>query len=921
MRLLLCCLLILSTAFATAFPVPETPQQSLNQYVAFLNQSVDVAIDRFKMLQTYQADVKRYQEKSDFGLRLPSSGPLEEYHYQKALSGTGLTEAEKKQLTVSGKALWQLLTKLDQTGKSLETYVRLNDYQRDNMRQSDALISEMQVLFSQFSRDKEAFFNQIQQVYTRYQPYSPTDPYLFTGKEMEQILLSQRQLLDSLTYYLNEDSRANWPVSLVQRSMLADEKRLADFGKFRSKIVYPASDMVNRFRASLQSIQAVKSRAIDNNTFAARQSVRHGNDVYWSLITYYNQDLLASHQDFVKYSQSARRLLDQPKFSPVFVLGPTASFAQKTNQTAPFQDLMPIAFATKTAASPAGNATFLALNAYVEFVNESLRQMHQLQLLLRNYQASADSYRDPSRNGQRANLTYSHEDYKVPVSTYQLLLSTSQHIPAPYRASVNSQATVLLNMLREMDGLSIELIAYTTEKQYVQDQLQRSDAILDRYAYLFDAFDRKKEQLYLDVRRIHESYPAASPTGSWHIAGRALLKTLDNNKDVLFGVKAYLQGESAQIPVTAKLEADARTLIADEYQNLKGLQRFGRSNGLCPYSPYEDLATNSLRFAEMAQKVKPAFLTSTARSYETFYYGYNQLVYEYNKFSELAKGGILKAVNQPDVLVFRRALPLPSALPVSPPEKPEPPVNELAVSPKPVEVSSGDSNPITQVNKPTADVAERTTLQRDTVYVERTKVDTVYVDRGNQRDVSPTLNGFAANNMVLLLDVSASMDSPVKMPLLKKSIKSLLTLLRPEDQISIVVYSGKARVVLKPTSGEKAGEIARVIDALESAGDTDGNGGIRLAYKVANKQYIRAGNNRIILATDGEFPVSDEVLQLIDESARQDVHLTVFTFGRNPLTGQNLKKLSQLGKGTFTHITPENANRQLVLEAQSKQMP
>ena len=98
--------------------------------------------------------------------------------------------------------------------------------------------------------------------------------------------------------------------------------------------------------------------------------------------------------------------------------------------------------------------------------------------------------------------------------------------------------------------------------------------------------------------------------------------------------------------------------------------------------------------------------------------------------------------------------------------------------------------------------------------------------------------------------------------------------------------------MLKPTSGANAALIARAIDELQSGGDTDGNGGLRLAYKVADKHYIRADNNRIILATDGEFPVSDEVLQLIEANARQDIYLTVFTFGRNVLTGQNLKKLS-----------------------------
>ncbi|WP_051664268.1 vWA domain-containing protein [Dyadobacter crusticola] len=208
---------------------------------------------------------------------------------------------------------------------------------------------------------------------------------------------------------------------------------------------------------------------------------------------------------------------------------------------------------------------------------------------------------------------------------------------------------------------------------------------------------------------------------------------------------------------------------------------------------------------------------------------------------------------------------------------------------------------------------------RDTVFVERVRVDTVYVDRNpSPQNVVRTLEGFAANNMILLLDVSSSMNSPLKMPLLKRSIKSLLTLLRPEDQISIVLYSGKARVVLKPTSGAKANEIARMIDLLKSDGDTDGNEGLRLAYKTGNKSYIRGGNNRIVLATDGEFPVSDEVMSMIGQHAKQDLFLTVLTFGRNP--GQKLRKLSELGKGTYAHVTEETADLQLIIEAQARKL-
>lgn len=175
-HLSLCLLLVIST-FATVYAQPETPQQSLNQYVAFLNQSVEVLTHRFQMVQTYQNEVTQYREKHGSVLDLPSSGPVEAYYYQKALACSGLTAAEKQRLNTSTKALWQLLTKLDQTGKALETYVRLKAYPDDNMKQSDSLIAQMQPIFNQFSQDKTLLYGQIQRTYRRYQPYLPSDPY------------------------------------------------------------------------------------------------------------------------------------------------------------------------------------------------------------------------------------------------------------------------------------------------------------------------------------------------------------------------------------------------------------------------------------------------------------------------------------------------------------------------------------------------------------------------------------------------------------------------------------------------------------------------------------------------------------------------------------------------------------------------
>jgi len=181
-----------------------------------------------------------------------------------------------------------------------------------------------------------------------------------------------------------------------------------------------------------------------------------------------------------------------------------------------------------------------------------------------------------------------------------------------------------------------------------------------------------------------------------------------------------------------------------------------------------------------------------------------------------------------------------------------------------------------------------------------------------------SMEGYATNNMVLLLDVSGSMNSAEKLPLLKKSVLLLLKMMRTEDEVSIVTYSGKAKVELQPTSFKEEEKITKVIQRLKSEGKTDGNAGIELAYAVADKNYIRGGNNRIILATDGEFPISPETFELVKKFAGEDIFITVFNFGKTTTSAKNLQQVANLGRGNYEYITRENVDTKLILEAKAK---
>lgn len=163
-----------------------------------------------------------------------------------------------------------------------------------------------------------------------------------------------------------------------------------------------------------------------------------------------------------------------------------------------------------------------------------------------------------------------------------------------------------------------------------------------------------------------------------------------------------------------------------------------------------------------------------------------------------------------------------------------------------------------------------------------------------------------ASNLTFLIDVSGSMSSTNKLPLLKSAFKLLVNQLREKDKVAIVVYAGAAGVVLPPTSGNNKEKILKSLDNLEAGGSTAGGAGIELAYKLAAENYKRKGNNRVIMATDGDFNVgasSNKAMEkLIEEKRKSGVFLSVLGFGMGNYQDSKLELLADKGNGNHAYI-------------------
>lgn len=180
------------------------------------------------------------------------------------------------------------------------------------------------------------------------------------------------------------------------------------------------------------------------------------------------------------------------------------------------------------------------------------------------------------------------------------------------------------------------------------------------------------------------------------------------------------------------------------------------------------------------------------------------------------------------------------------------------------------------------------------------------------------LDNIPPSNLVFLIDVSGSMDMPNRLPLLKSAFRKLVENLRPVDTVSIVVYGGVTGVMLPPTSGDKKEKILQAIEDLAAGGFTPGEAGIRQAYRLAHNTYIKEGNNRVILATDGDFNVGvsgeQELESLILKMKQGGIYLTCLGVGMGNYKDSKIEALAKKGNGNFAYLDDEKEGEKVLVK-------
>ena len=178
------------------------------------------------------------------------------------------------------------------------------------------------------------------------------------------------------------------------------------------------------------------------------------------------------------------------------------------------------------------------------------------------------------------------------------------------------------------------------------------------------------------------------------------------------------------------------------------------------------------------------------------------------------------------------------------------------------------------------------------------------------------------SNLVFLIDTSGSMESPDKLPLLKNAFKLMLDSLQPDDTVAIVTYAGSAGTALEPTKVSDRGRILAALDALGAGGGTAGAAGIAQAYALAEQNKVEGGNNRIILATDGDFNVGasdpEQLKDMVAKKRGEGIYLSVLGFGEGNYNDQMMQALAQNGQGNAAYIDTLNEARKVLVDEASQ---
>jgi len=750
--------------------------------------------------------------------------------------------------------LWKLYNECYVKNGEIVAYLRLEDYKTD-IEKGFSLVREMQQLQIAMGKARDQLANKIA---TEASALPTSNSFIKPYQLLMKAILHEEELIRKLSRNFNEEIFVGFAQEEILKSFLETD----DLLKNLIAIKLPSQNYFKNCVEGLQLIQKTKQHSLDNFTNAATFDGLYANQLYDNLQNYLNNDILHFYANFCAQSNLAyypiafrQYLFDMPPKPWTF-----------THLTYSPPSLDSLIITRQSAALPV--AGFNQLNAIVYYIDDCVGSMENLYKELRSEGSTWNSLREGKMPFKNPVLKF--DKFRIPISAHGLILKESKNLPAPYRASLINRVNDIQQIMFSLQDHLIELSQYMSSGTFRENSIEYIDTNLKTIEALYTELDVRKEKLFMEVRKAYGSHPPLK-TNAWTMTSSALQKATDDSRKILKQVDQRVYEQNQSVISTNAIHEDQRDLITNQLNYMKGIVRLGRNNGLCPYTPYEYIP-DYLKTLEEKVNDFPTEVENKNKTYGDFLYMHNIIVNQYNKFAELGLGGNEFSVNDPMRPVYILSY-------IQQPPKYHHEIPKLEES-----------------NEELPQEPETTT---------ETPIEIISFD------------GYAFNNLVLLLDVSASMNKPERLPLLKKSFQQLIRYMRAEDEVSIVIYSGKATLHLPPTSASDTTTIVRSIQTLRSEGNTNITDGLALAYKTANKNFIEGGNNKIIMATDGEFKTTEPLYKLAEKNASK-ITLSVFDFSQLAEPLQPIESLAEKGNGNYVKVTLENSLEVLAKEAQKE---
>lgn len=568
--------------------------------------------------------------------------------------------------------------------------------------------------------------------------------------------------------------------------------------------------------------------------------------------------------------------------------------------------------------------TYQALNNYMNYSNEVV---HATNLMYYDFLYLNEQFFNYVENA-KAPIAYTKDDILTnydyfpvfPRDLYLKILEENTNIPYDKRGAPLQLVGKVANVLKEIEDTRILLAQYIRTNDYQKDtNLVQGFKWLRRVEVLYYDMFTLQEKLHWSLTTIIQTYTQPPIDLDALRAVQELQPLLKQVKLVVKSVRAG-DGSSTLSYNCLKLAEFMRQIESRKDAILEGLVRTpGELKS--PDKRFDAMLQRSQNILKASQEYKDNPIYQNMDFKPNYYYYNINLLDNYNRAGDGIATLFNKFINHYGVYwLFEHEMPhifqvfYPDVPEFEQYKDPEFDIEKiiqegLLAKAKADSIAKAKADSLAQIIKDSIIIAQRIS-------------DSIEYRKNNPEVGDMNLNSFASNNLVFLLDVSASMSDTNKLPLLQSALHQLLDLMRPEDNITFITYSSKANLILPPTSAQYKDSILTAVKNLKSGGLSDANKGLKLAYKTIEEHILKDGNNRIILATDGAIKVSDPIKRLIRKQAKANkdkIHLSVFYFSQKEYTHhkQLLESLATEGAGRYSYIQKENAAKILVIEAQS----